>query len=220
MRNCKNKTDAELMALVSRADETAFAELYDRYERSVYSLVFFKLKNESDAEDVTEEVFIKLWQRASAYAERGSVGAYIMTVAKNAATDHLRKKQDTLSLTLEAEDGSTNGGREERELADTSNGPEDEVLRLERIEAVRSAIGSLPEHHSEVITLCDINEMSYRDAADVLSVDIGTVKSRLSRARRALRELLKDFYFQGNKTDTNSVNINEDGEKKEGGTRK
>ncbi len=213
MRSYGTKTDAELMKLVSRADERAFEELYGRYEKSVYALVYYKLKNEADAADVTEEIFIRLWQKATAYSGRGSVGAFIMTVARNAATDRLRQRKDEVSLSVENGDGET----VERDIPDTDETPEEKLLQAERVEAVRDAIDSLPEHQRETVILCDINGISYRDAAETLEVDIGTVKSRLSRARSAMREMLEEFYKNGNKSDGCAVNIYENAKKTKGG---
>lgn len=206
MRDYIKMTDAELMKLISRLDERAFGILYDRYEKQVYSLVYFKLKSEEDAADVTQETFFKLWRRAEAYSGIGSVAAFIFTVAKNTATDHLRRRsEETVPLTVENADGES----AEREIADTDGTPEDELLRTERVDAVRAAVAELSEHHREVVVMCDMNEMSYKDAAEALGVDIGTVKSRLSRARGVLREKLKEFYENGNKTAPSAVNISE-----------
>lgn len=206
MRDYTKMTDAELIKLISRLDERAFETLYDRYEKQVYSLAYFKLKNAEDAADATQEAFVKLWQRAETYSGIGSVAAFILTVAKNTVTDHLRRKNDeTVPLTFENDDGETS----ERELADTDGTPEDELLRSERIDAVRGAVAALSEHHREVVVLCDMGGVSYKDAADTLGIDIGTVKSRLSRARGALRGKLKEFYENGNKTNVKCVNISE-----------
>lgn len=206
MRDYTKMTDAELIKLISRLDERAFETLYDRYEKQVYSLAYFKLKNAEDAADATQEAFVKLWQRAETYSGIGSVAAFILTVAKNTVTDHLRRKNDeTVPLTFENDDGETS----ERELADTDGTPEDELLRSERIDAVRGAVAALSEHHREVVVLCDMGGASYKDAADTLGIDIGTVKSRLSRARGALRGKLKEFYENGNKTNVKCVNISE-----------
>ena len=129
MRDYTKMTDAELIKLISRLDERAFETLYDRYEKQVYSLAYFKLKNAEDAADATQEAFVKLWQRAETYSGIGSVAAFILTVAKNTVTDHLRRKNDeTVTLTFENDDGETS----ERELADTDGTPEDEPSPTER----------------------------------------------------------------------------------------
>ncbi len=210
MRDYTNKTDAELMRLIARADERAFSELYDRYEKNVYSLVYFKLKNAQDAEEAAQDVFLRLWRHARTYSERGSVGAFVAAVAKNAAADFLRRKEEaTVALVSENADGE----EITLDLPDTDT-PEDEALRRESIGEVQRAIASLPEHYREALVLCDINGMSYRDAADALGTEVGTVKSRLSRARRALREALKEHYENnfrenGNKSADAAVNISE-----------
>lgn len=202
MRDYKKLTDNKLIARVSELDEHAFEELYDRYEKLVYALIYFKLKNTDEAADATQETFIKLWKKSKLFSGRGSVNAFICTIANNTATDFLRKRDEVVSLTVTDE----NGNETELDLADRDRTPEEEVLLAEEIETVRRAMESLPEQQREVIVLCVINKMSYIDAADTLGIDVGTVKSRLSRARAALREKMKDFYEIGNKPADCSVN--------------
>lgn len=207
MRDYEKMSDAELMKLISRLDERAFGILYSRYEKQIYSLAYFKLKNAEDAADATQETFIKVWQRADTYSERGSVGAFICTVAKNTVTDFLRRRVDDAPLSVTDSDGN----EAPLPVADTADTPEEAVLRSEEITAVRSAVGALAEHHREIVVMCDINEMSYRDASEALGIDVGTVKNRLSRARAALRGILKEFYENGNKSARSAVNISENG---------
>lgn len=202
MRDYTKLTDDELIVRSSHLDERAFEALYKRYEKRVYSLIYFKLKNPDDAADATQETFVKLWQKASLFSKKGSVGAFICTIANNTATDFLRKRDETLSLTVVDD----NGDESELTITDVDRTPEEEVLHGEEIVAVRHAVESLQEQHRDVIVLCVINKMSYIDAANTLGIDVGTVKSRLSRARAALREKMKDFYGIGNKPADYSVN--------------
>lgn len=205
MRDYTIMTDKELIERSSRLDDRAFETLYDRYEKTVYSLVYFKLKSPDDAADATQETFFKLWQKASLYSGKGSVGAFICTIASNTATDILRKREESLSLTATDKDGD----EAELTLTDGDRTPEQETLHVEELELVKQAIEELPEQQREVLVLCVINEMSYLDAAQALGADVGTVKSRLSRARAALRDKMKDFYGIGNKSTDHSVNISE-----------
>ncbi len=202
MRDYTKLTDDELIVRSSHLDERAFEMLYERYEKRVYSIAYFKLKNPDDAADATQETFVKLWKKANLFSGRGSVNAFICTIANNTATDFLRKRDEVMSLTVTDE----NGSESEITVTDGDRTPEEEALHTEELETVRHAVESLPEQQRDVLVLCVINKISYVDAAKLLGIDVGTVKSRLSRARAALREKMKDFYEIGNKSDGYHVN--------------
>lgn len=194
MRDYKNMTDEELLRLSSETDERAFEVLYSRYESLVYNLAYFKMKNRADALDVAQESFIKLWQRAAAYRGDGNVSAFIHTIVKNTATDHLRRRgTETVPLSAPGDDGD----EYELPIADTDDTPEEAAVRRDEIRDVRCAIGELSDHHREVIVMYDIEGKSYTEISAALGVDMGTVKSRLFRARKNLREILS----KGNKPD-------------------
>lgn len=198
MKSYGRMTDAELLRLTADKDEHAFAELYSRYERAVYNLAFYRTKSREDALDGAQEAFLKLWRGAGTYRD-GKPSAFILTVAKNAVTDMLRKKEEAaIPLTVTDKDG------EEAELpiADTADTPDEAAIRRETVLAVREGIRALPDHYREAMILCDMEGRSYAEAALALDVDIGTVKSRLSRGRKKLREFLKN----GNKIDGVPVN--------------
>ncbi len=198
MKSYKDLTDGELLRLTAAKDERAFAELYGRYERAVYNLAFFRTENREDAQDASQNAFLKLWRGAATYRD-GSASAFILTVAKNAVTDLLRSRErPTSPITVTDRDG------EEAELpiADTDDTPEEAAERQETVAQVRRGIRSLPDHYREALILCDMEGKSYAEAAAALDVDVGTVKSRLSRGRKKLKEFLKN----GNKTAAPAVN--------------
>ncbi len=198
MKRYGSFTDAELLRLSADKDELAFAELYGRYERAVYNLALYRTGNREDALDASQDAFLKLWRGAGTYRD-GSPSAFILTVAKNAVTDLLRQREKTvLPLTF------TDGAGEEAELpiADTADTPAEAAIRQETVEVVREGIRALPDRYREALILCDMEGKSYAEAAAALDVDIGTVKSRLSRGRKKLREFLKN----GNKIDGFAVN--------------
>lgn len=200
MKSYGSFTDAELLRLSADKDELAFAELYGRYERAVYNLALYRTGNREDALDASQDAFLKLWRGAGTYRD-GSPSAFILTVAKNAATDLLRQREKTVvPLTF------TDGDGEEAELpiADIADTPEEAAERSEIVKEVKRGIKTLPDHYREALILCDMEGKSYAEAAAALDVDIGTVKSRLSRGRKKLREFLKN----GNKSDDLAVNNN------------
>ncbi len=191
----ENFSDADLLKRCAHADEKAFEALLSRYEKQVYNIALYKLKSREDAEDAVQDTFIRLWRGAGSY-RGGSASAFIYTVAKNAVTDILRRRGD-YTVSLSSEDGD--GEAVEMQIADTDDTPEEAAMRQEDIKTVKDAIEALPEHQREVIILYDILGKSYAEIAETLSLDMGTVKSRLSRGRQSLKKLIENFVKHGNK---------------------
>lgn len=179
-------TDGELLKLTAEYNEDAFEALLSRYEKLAYNLAYRKTQNAEDAKEIVWEAFLKLWHNAKSYRGDGNVSAYIYTIVKNCAADLLRKRELTQPLTL------TDGEGEETELpfADPDDGPEEAAMRKADVQKVRDAIGKLPPIYREVVILYDIEGKSYSEISEILSIDMGTVKSRLSRARKNLKKLL------------------------------
>lgn len=187
-RDFRSMDDAELLKLTAENNENAFEELLFRYERAAYNIAYFKLKNEEDAKETVWEAFLKLWHSAGSYRGDGNVSSYIYTIVKNCAADLLRKREYVQPIFAEDE----NGDAVELPIEDDGDTPEEAALRTEEREKVRLAINELPDKYREVVTLYDIEGVSYQKIAEMLSIDIGTVKSRLSRARKRLRKILEN----------------------------
>ena len=181
-------SDPELVELCAQHNEEAYSEIVRRYEKFVYSAVFAELCHEQDTFDVSQEVFIRLWNAAGGFRCESTLKTWLYRMCKNCAYDYMRKhyKHKTVSLTRETEED------EESTVADIEVGEsaEDEVLRRERIAAVRRAISELPPEQRDVIVLRELEGLSYTEIAETLGIGEGTVKSRISRGREALREAL------------------------------
>ncbi len=181
-------SDPELVELCAEHNEEAYSEIVKRYEKFVYSAVFAELCHEQDTFDVSQEVFIRLWNAAGGFRCESTLKTWLYRMCKNCAYDYMRKhyKHKTVSLTRETEED------EESTVADIEVGEsaEDEVLRKERIAAVRRAISELPPEQRDVIVLRELEGLSYTEIAETLGIGEGTVKSRISRGREALREAL------------------------------
>ncbi len=190
-----NQILAELMRRAASGEDTAFESLVRHFEGMVYSFALQSLRRREDAEDATQEVFLKLWRTLGTWRDEASVKTYIMRIARNTVIDMIRRRNSrpTDSLTVEDDDG------EESQLdvadTDTSSNPAADYVRREQIEEVRSAIDELPTDHREIIILRDINGLSYAEIAEATGLDPGTVRSRLSRARNNLKEILKTRNF-------------------------
>ena len=187
----KSLSDPELMELCAAKDEEAFSEIVGRYEKFVYSAVFAELKSTDDTYDVSQEVFIRLYNAAGGFRCESTLKTWLYRMCKNCAYDYMRKyyKHKTVSLTYKDDDEDQT---EETDIACETT-PEDEILRKEKINAVRQAVLNLPEDMRDVIVLREFEDMQYSEIAEMLGISEGTVKSRISRARENLKKVLENF---------------------------
>jgi len=178
-------TDSELLGLMMAGDEQALTTLYNRRQGVIYRFSLQMSGSHALAEDVTQEVFMVLIRGEVDYnPSRGSVVALMLGIARNHVLRRLRYQQSLVSFEVESEESQL-------AKAGTGEGPLEELSREETIDSVRRAVLSLPEHYREVVILCDLQEMSYAEAATVLGCAVGTVRSRLHRARVLLLEKLR-----------------------------
>ena len=187
----KSLDDAALMELVAEKDEDAFNEIVVRYEKFVYSAVFAELRDTDDAFDVSQEVFIRLYNAAGGFRCESTLKTWLYRMCKNCAYDYMRKfyKNRAVSLTVKDADEETT---DDIDIVSEET-PEEEILKKERIAAVRTAIGKLPEEQRDVIVLRELEGLSYTEIAQMLGINEGTVKSRISRGREALKKYLENF---------------------------
>lgn len=181
-------SDEKLLRLMMAGDAEAFAELYDRRQGGVYRFALRMSGSHSIAEDVTQDVFVALIRDGGLFdASRGSVTAYLYGMARNRVLKRLARDRAFVSMTYELTDDEMAG--DERLMA--RQDPLEEMARLETIEAVRQAILALPTHYREVVVLCNMQEMNYEQAAAIIGCPVGTVRSRLHRARVMLIDKLR-----------------------------
>jgi RNA polymerase sigma-70 factor (ECF subfamily) len=181
-------SDEDLLRLVSTGDETAFTALYRRRQGAIYRFALHMSGSESVAEDVTQEVFIALMRQGDRYDPlKGSLSAYLYGIARNHVLRHLERERSLVPITerTDEEESSTHGAF----IVDGD--PLGDLTRNEMIEAVRQSVLALPAHYRETVVLCDLHEMSYEEAAAALDCAVGTVRSRLHRARALLVERLR-----------------------------
>jgi RNA polymerase sigma-70 factor, ECF subfamily len=188
MRAQRDPTDNELLQAMLAGEEEALAALYRRRHRGVYGFALQMCGSRSLAEDVTQEVFMVLIQDGHTFnPARGSLNGFLMGVARNHVLRRMRRERFYVSMEEEDSQGEANSNPASLVAA----GPLDDLSRTEEIGAVRKAVLALPERYREVVVLCDLQEMSYLEAAEVLSCAVGTVRSRLHRARALLSEKLR-----------------------------
>ena len=176
-------SDDELLRLIMAGDEAAYTALYRRRSTGVYRFAIQMSGSEAIAEDVTQEVFLAVMSDATRFdSTRGSLSSYLYGIARNHVLRRLERDRPFVQI---AEDAGE-GGIEHQEAWVAVDNPHDELQRSEMIGRLRQAVLALPEHYREVVVLCDLHEMSYVEAANALGCAIGTVRSRLHRARALL----------------------------------
>ena len=186
MKAKSDSNDNELLRSMLAGDEEALAVLYRRRQAGIYRFALHMCGSPAVAEDITQEVFMFLMREGDSFDPlRGSVSGFLMGVARNLVLRRLRGDQHLSSMVDDFEENSITG----QTVADKS--PLDHLTRVETIEAVKIAVLSLPEKYREVVVLCELQEISYAEAAEILGCAIGTIRSRLHRARALLLEKLQ-----------------------------
>jgi RNA polymerase sigma-70 factor (ECF subfamily) len=188
-------TEAELIGRLRHRDAGALEILMQRHGARVYRVALGITRNEADAEEVVQDVFLSLFEKIAAFEERAALGTWLYRVATNRALLRRRGKRVELEVSLEDQlpafkDDGHRAGERSFLLADWSASAEEGMLSGETHALVRRAIDLLPPHYRAVVALRDIEELSKEETAEILNEPVSSVKSRLHRARMALREQL------------------------------
>jgi RNA polymerase sigma-70 factor, ECF subfamily len=179
-------SDEQLLARAAGGDAQAFAALFRRRQAAVYRFALHMTGSAPAADDVTQDVFVVVMRDASRYqAGRSGVVPWLCGIARNCARQRLDRDRPFLPL-----DPADHDDEDESGNTTTETDPLGELTRAEGIERVRKAVLSLPVRYREAVVLCDLQELSYAEAADALACAVGTVRSRLHRARSLLAEKL------------------------------
>lgn len=168
--------EAQLIEAAATGNVGAFSQLVRQYRGRVLRTAFGIVGSTEEAEDVAQEVFVKVWNNLPRYRAQGTVASWLYRITVNAALDALRRKQDEVPL--------------DDWQGDSSELPEEAALRSDRGERVRRALDSLPPGARSALILREYEQLSYKEIAGVLQIPIGTVMSRLSYARKVLKERL------------------------------
>lgn len=178
--------DQKLVQLALNGNTESFNQLVDRYQSRAYGLCVRMLGDADQAADVAQDAFISAYRHLPGL--RGEFRPWLMRIVANACRDVLRiqKRRPSVSLDMTTDDDEAPA----LQIADTTAGPEEQLLRREMQQTIATALFTIPADQREVIVLSDIEGLSYQEIADITGINIGTVKSRLNRARMRLRELL------------------------------
>jgi len=192
MRIAEQERDDVLLRRAAKGDEEAFTLLYRRHQAAMYRFALRMTGNAWAAEEIVQDVFMILMREPKKYdAERGTLGAFLYGIARNRVMKHLERLPREVSL----EEKNGNGTGAQIVLQDTST-PATWAETRERSEQVRTAVLDLPAEFREAVVLCELEEMSYEEAARMAGCPIGTIRSRLHRGRTLLvakLEMLRDL---------------------------
>lgn len=168
-----------------KGDKIAFEHLVQLYENKVYTIAYRLMGNHADAADLAQDSFIKIYQALPNFRGDASFNTWIYHITVNVCRDEMRKRQRRPTVSL---DEPTNSNGSTYEIRSTDPGPEEELDRNETRAMVQQCLNSLSDDYRTVLVMREIKEMSYDEIAEILGCSLGTVKSRLSRARQALKE--------------------------------
>ncbi|HUP98619.1 MAG TPA: RNA polymerase sigma factor [Usitatibacter sp.] len=179
------QAELELLARMRSGDEAAFLALYRRHKDAIYRFALLYCGSPATAADVTQDTFVHFISHTAQYdPARGAIGAWLCGVARNLARKQAATREDATDPVDLHDDLDPPESQVERES------PLDRVLKSEAAEQVRRALATIAPHYRDVLILCELSELSYAEAAQVCGIDIGTVRSRLSRARAQLAQRL------------------------------
>ena len=174
-------TDRDLVRRMRDGDADALRVVVERYQDRLFALIYGIVRDRHEVEDVAQEVFLKVYQRITAFDERSKFYTWLYRVAVNAAKDHVKKRSRRPSVALDEDAG----------IPDGTPGPLDGAGSEETRARVREAIAALPVRYREVLALRELEGLAYNEIAEVLKLSVGTVESRLHRARQRLKRSLE-----------------------------
>lgn len=184
---------AERVRLAQGGDLRAFEQLFHQYQRGIYNTVFQIVRSEADAADLTQDVFVRAYRALPRLQTPEAFASWLYRIAINLSRNFLRDAARSRAESLEYNNGEEAEGGGQRDIADTSGDPAAMLLTQDVAVRVRQAIATLSVDHRTVITLHHLEGMSVEQIAAIMQCSVGTVKSRLSRARDHLRRKLSPY---------------------------
>ena len=180
--------EESLIKQAQQGDHDAFEQLVLKHQNKVYTIAVHLVKDRDEAADLAQEAFMKAWQNLSSFHGESSFSTWMHRLTTNICLDYLRKqaRRQAIATAVSLEDEDSGWV----EPADHSQDPQNKLEHLEMKDTLRQALAQLPEHHRQPLIMREISGLSYQEIAQALAVDLGTVKSRIARARLNLRKIL------------------------------
>jgi RNA polymerase sigma-70 factor, ECF subfamily len=190
-----NHRSVLLMTEVARGSHSAFAELVTLHQHAVVGTIAKMLGNPSDAEDLAQQVFLRIWKSAPRYQPTAKFTTWLFTITRNLVFNEVRRRQRKPVSSLDQEEES----RERQIVADDGQTPQEAALQRELETAVDQAIASLPEKQRLAVVLRRYEDLPYEQIGEILDLSLSAVKSLLFRARMQLRQELQQYLEDGGK---------------------
>ena len=188
-------TEQELVALAQKGDQDAFAQLVEANQNKIYTLALRMTGNPEDAADLAQDAFLRAWRALSDFQGESGFSTWLYRLTRNLCIDFLRREKRRHSIVSISSLDDEEGPRP-TDVPDRRFTPENELERRELRAAVGRGLAQLSDEHRQVLALREVEGLSYAEIADALGLEVGTVKSRIARARSVLRTiLLKDGNF-------------------------
>jgi RNA polymerase sigma-70 factor (ECF subfamily) len=189
--------DAALMLRVKEGDSAAFTELVDKYKQPVMNLVARMLRDQTEAEDVAQNVFVQVYRSAHRYEMTAKFSTWLFTIARNLCLNEIRRRARHPTESMDASHPDS-GEQPLHQFEDTrSFGPPENLLQSELEEKTAEAIAQLPENQRLALLLCRQQDLSYEDIAKVLNCSVSATKSLIFRGRETLKARLKPYVQSG-----------------------
>jgi len=189
--------DAALMLRVKRGDRAAFAELVDKYKQPVMNFIFRRLRDETESEDLAQNVFLQVYKSRARYKQTAKFSTWLFTIAHNLTLNELRRRSRHPAESLE-ETHTENEEQPPRQIEDKSQvAAPDSVLQGELAQKIEEALDELPENQRSAILLCRQEDLSYDQIAKILRCSLSATKSLIHRGRETLKEKLKPYLKSG-----------------------
>lgn len=189
--------DAALMLRVKRGDRAAFAELVDKYKQPVMNFIYRRLRDETEAEDLAQNVFLQVYKSRGRYKQTAKFSTWLFTISHNLCLNELRRRSRHPAESLE-ETHTENDEQPPRQIEDKSQAAApDNVLQSELAQKIEEALDELPENQRSAILLCRQEDLSYEQIAKILRCSLSATKSLIHRGRETLKEKLKPYLKSG-----------------------
>lgn len=199
--------DADLMRRVQRGDREAFAALVEHYKQPIYNFILRTVRDDTEAEDLTQNTFVQVWKSAKRYRTTAKFSTWLYTIARNLALNEIRRRSRHRADSLDASrPDSDEQPLHQIEDIDTLRPPE-AIVRQELFDKVEEAIRDLPENQRTALLLCREADVSYDEIAEILGVSLSATKSIIHRAREVLRTRLKAYLRTGEWNDENKTKL-------------
>ena len=182
-------TDEELMAQFQSGNEFAYLDLVKRFKDRLFTFIYRFVNDEDMAEDLVQDTLVKVYTHKHSYREIAKFSTWIYTIAGNLARTELRKRKRRATFSM----SSLGIGDREYEFPSTDYLPSSDMEGKQTEQHIRIALAQLPLHFRTVVILRDVQELSYEEISKIMKIPLGTVKSRVNRARLRLQELLAKF---------------------------